>query len=75
MFGLSPLLHRNYKKLGRKKRQKKKIYKFYEKKPMRIKFLTKSQGWKRGGGGVCNFEKPSLNIVVSISNDRESKRG
>jgi hypothetical protein len=75
MFGLSPLLYRKYIKFGSRKRHRKKIYKIYDQKPMRIKFLNNSQRWKKGRGWVCNFEKPSLNLFVSISKDRESKRG
>ena len=75
MFGLSPLLYRKYIKFGSRKCHRKKIYKICEQKPMRIKFLTNSQRWKNGRKWVYNFEKPSLNFVVSISNDRESKRG
>ena len=75
MFGLSLLIYRKHIQFGSRKRHRKKIYKICEQKPMRIKFLANSQRWKKGRKWVCNFEKPSLNFVVSISNDRESKRG
>ena len=74
MFGLSPLLYRNYIKFGSRNRHRKKIYKICEQKPMRIKFLANSQRWKKGRKWVCNFEKPSLICFVSISNGRELKK-
>jgi hypothetical protein len=74
-LGAENATERKYKKFVSRKRHRKKIYKICEQKPMRIQFLTNSQRWKRGRRWVYNFEKPSLNFFVSISNDRESKRG
>ena len=40
---------------------------------MRIQFLTKSQRWKKRRRWVYNFEKPSLNYFMSISDEADSE--